>query len=107
MICHFCHQEMKFSYREALLDYDVYECLHRPHTVKYYQYPEAPGISISLKIKDKFYIVDLWLPDYECLVCEVNEQGNWLETVLELKFVPPDWNPTNIEAKLKTALVFL
>jgi hypothetical protein len=108
LICIFCNRETYFDYREILTEEDYYKCIHCPHEVRMCQCnEELTTISMKIQISDKFYVVDLWTPDFWCSVHEISERGNWLGTVFELNFVPLDWNPTNIEAKLKTALTFL
>ena len=106
LTCPFCNREGKFDFGDGLLEEDYYKCIYCPNMVTLGNYDGLLTVSMRVQVGDKFYNIDLWLPDYECSVYEISERGDWLETVLELCFVP-DWNPTNIEVKLKKVLTFL
>lgn len=107
---HFCPFCGNLTYFKQRLLYqldnwvDVFACAHCPHNVEISMYSDVePCITMYVGINGKNYAVDI---QYECDIHEVNTKGSWIKCILTLPFIP-NWTPTNIEAKLHTALTFL
>lgn len=106
MKCLFCKQDTEFHHREVVLKYDAWECKNCPYNTRIYDHGNGVmGASMVVSLNNNVYAIDMWHPDCPLGVRDISNDGN-VETVFTLPFTP-DWNPTNIEAKLKTALTFL
>ena len=104
--CLFCHQDTEFKYRDILSSYDVWECKNCPNDTLMYDYENGHvAASMTVNVNNNIYAVDMWQSQYPFIVLTLSKEGT-IETVFTLPFVP-DWNPTNIEAKLRAVLIFL
>jgi len=105
--CLFCQQETEFDHREVLMEYDIWICKNCPHDTHMYVHENGHiGASMVVGINDNVYTVDMWHPECPFGVRTLSKEGYTVTTVFTLPFVP-DWNPTNIEAKLRAVLTFL
>ena len=102
--CPFCHRVGKFSYKDiVVLGEEFYKCGFCPREVVF----NKKDITIYLHIGNKKYAIEFWSLMSKTTISLVSEEWYWRDTVCEFDFIPEDWNPTNIETKLRTVLTFL
>jgi hypothetical protein len=101
MNCIYCQASLKFHDFNSRINSGFLHC--DDCNVNYHV---KDNIILTITLRSKPYIVDIYVPENNCMIYDIHGEF-WPQLLFRLSHIPPNWNPQNINEKIKQLLVFL